>query len=1131
MMASQTPFVGPERLAIVAQLLDTYDEVVATRRPRWVSLEAPAGWGKTRIVQEFYGRLAVERQRTPRYWPVSLVDAVPEAAAGRAVEQRRKRVYPQRVDPPDGATPPWFWWGVTCASRAGTPSQALADDVTQFDAHREELLARWRQLSGVSARAWQAWVTRRSEVAETGFGEALQLAGDAANLAVPGSGFLVMLGKWGYQTLTRGGGGGPRTFDAADRERQDLVEEIVAGVTMLVEAGIPLVFAIEDLHAADHSLVTVVRRLMGLRAPVLVITTSWPGLLDEHDRPPAPVLQELDDRGSLVRVAGRSLPEALDSEARARIVNSLLPELDAESQSLVARRFDNPYALELACSLGRLRRQIERDGRLTADVVDRLPMEIHDLLAMSWSELPETARRLLALGAIATPVAVSAQFGVGDGRWDAEAVRLAAGFEWADVQAENLQAELERATSAYGWVREVDQWLRRFVEDEQRDIAFRHAREQFHPADVRDFYRAAATQLRIDGPDLTSETVLVRARLLVGLASEGFVDWDPLTLDAALALIRRTPPATDEDLRFVHTTARTAVAGADESLHRTPTALWLRDHAAWALGQLGLVRDAMAAYEALVDDVVAMFGPDDPQVLGVRLDLIDLSASTRPAADVVDDYRALRETVQRALGPGHPLALRLARSLAMQYVEAGEHGEAEQLLHELMQSEQDNGDREWSRFATRATLAEIAGARGRPYDAVAQLRELAIDAAAALEPNHPTVLGVRHVLGTWLGHAGEIPKALDLLVDVVDSSTELRGPDHPVTLSCRHSLGIWLHEVGRHEEALHHLDDVHEARERTLGPGHRDTLASRQARAGALGELGGTATAIEELRRVDDQLRQFREPTHPDVVKTRNNLALWLRIGGEPEESIAVLKDLLEGCSGLHGDHPDVLTAKSNLAASLHAAGMGPEAVQHFRDVVKAQSKVLDEHHPSRLTTLANLANVLADAGHPDEAVGVMDGAVAGLTAVFDSDHPEVLTARENLADLLVEAGRCDEGVELAKDVLGEVSERRGPTDPEVLSALNVYAMVLFKCGRFATGATVYDRIAAFHETMEGPTSDWHVINRRQSIECLVRDGQWSAARSQLVAFEPAVLELTVGEGALFEWWRNRLRKCETMLG
>ncbi|MDQ3326793.1 MAG: ATP-binding protein, partial [Actinomycetota bacterium] len=61
MSSDQPAFMGAERRAVVDELLRAFDGVAESGEPRWLSLEAAPGWGKTRLVQELYTRLA-ERQ-------------------------------------------------------------------------------------------------------------------------------------------------------------------------------------------------------------------------------------------------------------------------------------------------------------------------------------------------------------------------------------------------------------------------------------------------------------------------------------------------------------------------------------------------------------------------------------------------------------------------------------------------------------------------------------------------------------------------------------------------------------------------------------------------------------------------------------------------------------------------------------------------------------------------------------------------------------------------------------------------------------------------------------------------------------------------------------------------------------
>ena len=95
------PFVGADRRALTDDLVRAFESVCDSGSPRWVSMEAPSGWGKSRIAQEFYSRLAAEFQDDGRFWPPSILSGVD----GLGPEEQRKRVYPGLIEPEAGSTP------------------------------------------------------------------------------------------------------------------------------------------------------------------------------------------------------------------------------------------------------------------------------------------------------------------------------------------------------------------------------------------------------------------------------------------------------------------------------------------------------------------------------------------------------------------------------------------------------------------------------------------------------------------------------------------------------------------------------------------------------------------------------------------------------------------------------------------------------------------------------------------------------------------------------------------------------------------------------------------------------------------------------------------------------------------
>src|SRR5438105_4838959 len=128
-------FVGEERLALVGKLTSAFDACVASSTPQLVCLLAEAGYGKTRIVQEFYRVIQSERQPDGAYWPPEF------AGIGQDPMRSRKLVHPEDPTPEPGAPLPWIWWGLRCEEdSSGRKVRALFNDRVQLRAHLAGLI-------------------------------------------------------------------------------------------------------------------------------------------------------------------------------------------------------------------------------------------------------------------------------------------------------------------------------------------------------------------------------------------------------------------------------------------------------------------------------------------------------------------------------------------------------------------------------------------------------------------------------------------------------------------------------------------------------------------------------------------------------------------------------------------------------------------------------------------------------------------------------------------------------------------------------------------------------------------------------------------------------------------------------
>jgi len=335
-------FVGESRIALVDGLVSVLDEVERDEAPVWVSLEAPSGWGKTRVAQEFFARLAT-RQEEPRYWPASIVDESDDSP-----EHRRKQVFPESMTIAPGALPEWAWLGIACSNRpGGSPVAALRGDVAQLEAHLPWLKDRWRRCVSRSKR-FALWTKGRSSTGRALAQEALSMV-----MSVSGMSLGLLLVEQSIDAGRELAGRRKRMSTESDLSTGTPSDEIAADcaeqLLRIAVPGLPVIVFVEDLQHADPTLVDMLRRLVVARSgAVMIITTAWPGHLEggETLSPLSELFESMPERVRRVAIgapAPAGFPAAagfdeLPLDDRRRLVQVHLPTTDDATVDLVATR-------------------------------------------------------------------------------------------------------------------------------------------------------------------------------------------------------------------------------------------------------------------------------------------------------------------------------------------------------------------------------------------------------------------------------------------------------------------------------------------------------------------------------------------------------------------------------------------------------------------------------------------------------------------------------------------------------------------------------------------------------------------------------------------------------------------------
>ena len=719
-------FYGESRHLLLTGLVALYNNCVTSQESLVVALEAPSGWGKTRVAQEFYARLAAV-QPEPKYWPDRIDDP----------DQGRKAVRPAPFTRGGQSLPHFFWWGIACTARNGVKTSMLRDDLKQLSKHSLYLDEARKQLTSKGGRLKTAIGTAGKTIAKEGTQE---FVGKAADLLL---GDLVPIVGIPYRLTRMGISAGSahwqrrKTLAAAtllgDSDYSDIVDEAVELFADVCEVGLPLVVFVEDIHAADEVLIQVLDELVRIRGPIFIITTTWPDMVQTNEHL-ARFFDSHIDR--TVRVghegdAGEEFPPGaslreLELEAREEMVHNYYSQIRADTLHTLVERYNNPMALDLACRLLKKRHPSEHLDLHPDDITKRLPRKISDLYRQIWYELPEGARISLAVAHIITPTAIASvdpertvtpgdqpSHGTSsssvnrDDRWTYSILRDV--IERLDLPSRaEVTGELAKSPHAYAWVRIIDEYLRSFVEPVQQTIVQREAVELLEDELDTDDARSDILTVLADvliGDSIESTRSPNIGRTILALHAEGFIADQEVVAKAIEILLQDLedfPRELSERIRLYESFSQLDADGISVSLRHS-----IHHLGAVALALSGETQRAIGIYESMLDE---MRGPVDIAMVTTRLNLAFIHG-------LAGDPDAAIDICEAAL-------IQLDGGLAI-------------------------GDR--NLLIAHASRARWHGEAGRVDVAVSGYREVVTAAETFLPSDDPLTLMFQNNLGRWIG--------------------------------------------------------------------------------------------------------------------------------------------------------------------------------------------------------------------------------------------------------------------------------------------------------------------------------------------------------------------------------------------
>lgn len=698
--------------------------------PRLVIVDAPAGSGRTWVLEQAYRLFAVDDAGVEgRYWP----DELP-----------RGRLVPHLFVPGERSSLDRLWFAAAGGLTEGHALHQLAD---QFDAHAVVLRKALAHRAAAASRVGY-WAVQAAGLTIAGaglstagvgpFASALALfsLATAVDSTVRSGGPVTEIGS--VESAKRSNAGltvNPR--EAA--EIQASVEALSAGLA-LVGREIPIMLVLDDAENLDSQTVRLIQAVMAGGGDICVVIATdlavTPGEWGDWLRTAAATSTRCQ-----VAVLG-----PVPDRDLAALVAELLPGLPEESRPGLAELLQaaegQPGVLVDYLNLPAVRDALMSGSTLPAGLAALDKQARDDLRHQDITQPVRDTLELLALLGNATCTSWLAPLGLSD----------------------------ERLTGAEetGRIRVHEDKLVRFTTHRAYEAALRayhhdHSKDQEEA--VLDSYRQSVEQAHTTDA-WTGQPVQARVAALTTLTNANASKADPDWLAELLDLRRgngHVPNLHDTLLQAILTRLHTPRVGEARLVRAT----------ADTLAYIGERARAVALYEAELERLADRHGPTSAARIPALEALGYLNAAI--GHDLLPDPEA-STYLYAAVGQFREIvALRTAR---LRDLQSTEHWA--RLMERTIKIR-------WSLTETLVDLREFHGPTGALCEGQSAIDELAALGRAL----QPSTLRRRASLVHWTGLAGEPARARDLCAALLPDLRRILGPDHPDTLKTRQSLAYW----------------------------------------------------------------------------------------------------------------------------------------------------------------------------------------------------------------------------------------------------------------------------------------------------------------------------------------------------
>lgn len=941
----ESNFTGKARQELVKGLVQLYDSLSddrgakESRKPVWVSLEAPSGWGKTRVGVELYRSLA-DRQKDPKYWPSEIIDTAPLLKVVRPLKPKEGR----------RELPDYLWLGIACSQRNGRPSQVFHEDITQIEPHRPLLDESCRRKASRSD-AWRRRIQNGArELVRQAPAEGLGWLMGLTTGSLPVVGSVVVRGGTASLAYARRRSTIRKLLAGQELPSTSKVDETVGYLANISKSGLGLVVLVEDFHDADEILCEFLGKLMEKGGCILILTTTqtdqitnsanWTDQFEHYkDRvyrvnysEPAPEPPFANDAGLT----------KLEWNARRFLLCRDYSAVDDGTVTSLLKRYVNPYSIEIFRKDDMGRRDPDNMVlQLEPEDIERMPDTLYNQYSKKWHDLSREERTGLAVAWQIAPENIHPDKKNRDCCWSHPVlVQVMAKLRRDDGDRAIAIEVSEVEDEPHAWVRAMGEDLRTFRDPLHseiiRDLGQKFLERTLRCRDARRLILEALADVLSNGRD-DEATRAHRARTVLALKEADYIDNPDLVTKANMTLdaLEEESRESDERDRLHESLDEFDPNEVDISAQ---TRFEMRRKHATSLQEDLKPKEAMQEFLSLVDDMSQShdFGPLHRETLQVRLDMAVCQGVVGPHSASVALLEEVIGDMQSVLGPTHFLTLDAEMNLAFALRDPGMYREA---LHNLILL---LGHEHPAVFDAIAGLVYLYSNR-QEYDAAMTVCDIQLlHLSQTLGWSHSEARRMRQTRAMLCEFQGRYDEAIEMYRAVLEDIEA--NPEGTESLEIRSRVVYQLCLNNQLDKALDEAADLVDDATRFLGPDHEVLWEAKQRRIEVLIEAGVDDEAI------DASAELLAQVLNSDAADDQKGSIAW----------------------NWH-------------TYNLKAAGRHKAAAAAFKEAMKLESTLLDEKDPVRFVLRRDLVDFLWEAGHRDEALAESDELVEEASSELKS--------------------------------------------------------------------------------------------------------------------------------------------------